>query len=97
MTTHQTLLAILGTAQRGEGRRRALHELAHAVFQRGPYQHSREELTPLHHDLRAGLPVAVVATAIALQPKWWRWFANRAVGNYALTPVAWKVICNTTP
>jgi hypothetical protein len=91
------LLAILGAAERGEGRRGALCELAQAVFCRGSYQDSREELTPVHHDLRAGLPVAAVAIAVSIQPKWWRWFASGAVGNYALTPAAWKLICDGAP
>jgi biotin carboxylase len=96
VTTHQTLLAILGAAQRGEGRAGALRELGRAILRRGPYRHSREELTPVRHDLRAATPVIAVAIAVGIRPAWWTRFANGAVGNYALTPAAWKVI-NSAP
>jgi hypothetical protein len=92
VTTHQTLLAILGAAQRGERRRGAARELIHATLRHGPFHHSREELTPLRHDARTLLPVAAVALAVTVRPAWWTRFAAGAVGNYALTPTAWNVI-----
>jgi hypothetical protein len=91
VTTHQTLLALLGAAERA-GRRGAVRELGQAMFRRGPYRNSREELTPLHHDVRTVLPVALVAIAVGVRPAWWTRFASGAIENYALTSSAWTAI-----
>jgi hypothetical protein len=93
VTTRQTLLGVLGAAERGEGRLGALRELSQAVLGLRAYEQSREELTPVRHDARAALPVVAVTAAVLIWPAWWRWFAGGAVGNYALTPEAWKTIC----
>ncbi len=90
--THQTLIAMLGAAQRGEGRTGALRELTQGFLRTGPYRGSHEELTPARHDPRAALPVLVVAAALTLRPAWWRAFSGGAVENYALSPAAWKTI-----
>lgn len=89
--THQTLLAVLGAAERG-GRRAILKETCAAVRARGPYAGSREELTPLAGDPRAAIPV-VIALALALvHPRLWRHFHQSAAGTYAMTPQAWQAI-----
>ena len=45
--TRQTLLAILGAAERGGTRRAILHEAKEAILSRGEYAGSTEELTPV--------------------------------------------------
>jgi glutathione synthase/RimK-type ligase-like ATP-grasp enzyme len=57
VSTRQTLLGVLGAAQRGDGRVGALRELGEAVLGLGPYRYCREELTPVRHDARAAMPV----------------------------------------
>jgi hypothetical protein len=86
--THQLLLAVLGTAQRGR-RRDVARELADAALRRGSYRDSREELTPGRGDLLAPVPVAVAALATLAWPPAWRRFVGGSAGAYALTPAAW--------
>jgi hypothetical protein len=90
--THQALIAILGAAeQRGE-RRAVLREALDAIFSRGAYAGSAEELTPLSGDPLAAVPVAVALAATLAYPPLWRKFYTSAVGPYAVTPEAWRRI-----
>jgi hypothetical protein len=90
--THQLLLALLGAAQQGEGRRGVRDELLNAVRRRGPYRDSREELTPTRRDPWAAVPVAAVTVSTLISPQSSRWFAGGAVASYSLTPTAWREI-----
>lgn len=90
--THQLLLAVLGAAQHGEGRRGIARELAAGLTHRGPYAGSVEELTPLDGDPLAAIPVAAAALATLGYPASWQLFTDGAVSAYALTPTAWKQI-----
>ena len=90
--THQLLLAVLGAAQHGGGRRGVARELALAIARRGPYAGSAEELTPLHGDPVAAVPVAAAALATLVSPSAHRFFTGGAVESYALTPEAWERI-----
>ena len=90
--THQLLLAVLGAAQHGGGRRGVARELALAIARRGPYAGSAEELTPLHGDPVAAVPVAAAALATLVSPGAHRFFTGGAVESYALTPEAWERI-----
>lgn len=91
--THQLLLAALGAAQRGDGRRAVAREAWSAIRRRGPYAASREELTPVRGDRRTALPVAAVVALCALHPPAWSWFAGGSVAGYALTPEGWDQLC----
>jgi hypothetical protein len=95
--THQLLLAVLGAAQHGEGRRGIARELAASLTHRGPYAGSTEELTPLAGDPLAAIPVAAAALATLAHPPSWRLFTDSAVSAYALTPAAWKQIVRNPP
>ena len=55
-----------------------------------PDEQWREELTPLHGDPLAAVPVTVAAVATLIRPAMWRQFSGGAVGAYALTPDAWR-------
>ncbi len=66
--THQLLLAVLGAAQHGGGRRGVARELMLAVARRGPYAGSAEELTPVRRDPLAAVPVAAAAIATLIDP-----------------------------
>ena len=90
--THQLLLAVLGAAQHGRGRRGVARELMLAAAHRGPYAGSAEELTPLRDDPVAGVPVAAAAIATLAKPSAHRLFTGGAVESYALTPQAWERI-----
>ncbi len=87
--THQLLLSVLGTAQRGR-RRDVARELADAIMGRGSYRDSREELTPGGGDALASLPVTVAALATLAWPPAWRHFVGGSAGAYSLTPAAWN-------
>ncbi len=90
--THQLLLAVLGAAQHGQGRRGVARELALAASSRGAYAGSAEELTPLRRDPLAVAPVAGAAIATLVSPGAYRLFTDGAVESYALTPEAWDRI-----
>jgi membrane protein DedA with SNARE-associated domain/predicted ATP-grasp superfamily ATP-dependent carboligase len=92
VATHQLLIALLGAAEQGGGRRGVVRELAAAARRRGPYRDSAEELTPLAGDAEAAVPLAAVSLALLAAPRLWRVFASGAVASYALTPVAWERI-----
>jgi hypothetical protein len=69
-----------------------LHELLDAARSRGPYQNSREELTPVRRDPLACMPLVLASIATLVRPAASRWFAAGAVSNYALTPRGWQMI-----
>ena len=88
--THQLLLAVLAAA--AVGRAAVIRELLEAARGRGPFQDSHEELTPLHADPLAAVPLLLTSVATLVQPRAWRRFATGAVTSYALTPRGWKMI-----
>jgi hypothetical protein len=90
--THQALIAILGAAEQSGKRRAVLRESLDAIFSRGAYLGSAEELTPLNGDPVAAVPVAVALAATLAHPPLWRKFHTGAVGPYAVTPEAWQRI-----
>ena len=88
--THQLLLAVLGAAQDGRGRRGVARELADAWRHAGAYAGSTEELSPVRHDWRAAVPVAAATLATMIRPSLWQELARASVANYALTPEGWS-------
>jgi hypothetical protein len=90
--THQTVIAVLGAAQAGRGRRGIAGELIAAARHTGDYGGSVEEMTPWRGDRRAAVPLLVAAAATLLHPAWWQWFVSGSVAAYALTPAAWAEI-----
>ena len=95
VATHQGLLAVLGAARRDRPRRAVLSEVAAMAGHRGDYRDSAEELTPLAHDWRSGIPGALATTATLVHPPSWRWFASNATANYALSPEGWRLLRGT--
>jgi glutathione synthase/RimK-type ligase-like ATP-grasp enzyme len=95
--THQLLLAVLGAAEQGRGRRGVARELAAALARRGPYRASAEELTPVRGDPFAAVPVLAAAAATLASPGASRWFTDGSVAAYALTPAAWRAIAGPRP
>lgn len=90
--THQALIAILGAAEQRGTRSAVLGEAYAAMFSRGVYSGSREELTPLAGDPIAALPVALVLATTLVRPRLWRIFHAGAVRPYAVTEKAWSMI-----
>lgn len=90
--TRQTLLAILGAAEQHGARSAVLREAFNAIFARGDYAGSAEELTPVAGDPVAAVPVVAALVASLIHPPLWRKFHTGAVGPYAVTPVAWNEI-----
>ena len=97
VNTHQLLLAVLGAAQQGRGRRGVVRELWAAARRLGDYSASTEELTPVAHDWRAALPCLVASAATVARPATWEWFSSGSVANYAVSPEGWRAICSTPP
>jgi ATP-grasp domain len=94
--THQLLLAVLGAAQEGRGRRGVTTELLQAARHEGPYAGSAEELTPIRGDPLSLLPVVAASIATLARPASFHAFTGGAVGAYALTPQAWRRIVAET-
>lgn len=94
---HQLVLAVLGAAQHGRGRRGVLGELWHAALRTSDYLGSTEELTPLAGDTRTIVPLAMAAAATLVKPTSWAWFASGSVSNYALSPEGWQQILEIDP
>lgn len=92
VATHQLLLALLGAAQHGRGRRGIVAELATAITRRSSYRASHEELTPLSGDLTAALPLVLATVVTLVRPSAWTWFSSGSVSNYALSPEGWLEI-----
>jgi ATP-grasp domain len=90
--THQTLLAVLGAAQNGRGRKGIAGELISASRHQGVYKDSQEEMTPWHGDRRSAIPLVIAACVTLARPAWWQWFVSGSVSAYALTPDAWAQI-----
>ncbi len=89
--THQVLLALLGAAATGR-RTRVATALVDALFHRGTFADSAEELSPVRHDPLAALPVVAAATATLIRPSTCSWFAEGSVANYALTARGWQSV-----
>lgn len=92
VASHQVLIAVLGAAQHGRGRRGVAHEIVGAVSHRGSYADSSEELTPLKRDPVAAVPLVLAALATLAHPASWTWFSSGSVANYALSPQGWQAI-----
>jgi len=90
--TRQALLAILGAAEQHGVRGAVLREAFDAIFGRGDYAGSVEELTPVASDPIAAVPVVAALVASLIHPPLWRKFHAGAVGPYAVTPEAWDEI-----
>ena len=90
--TRQTLLAILGAAEQHGARGAVVREAFDAIFARGDYAGSVEELTPVAGDPVAAVPVVAALVASLIHPPLWRKFHAGAVGPYAVTPEAWDEI-----
>ena len=92
VATHQALLAVLGVAQQGRGRRGVARELVDACRHRGEFSGSVEELTPAHRDPLAVTPLVMASVATLARPSSWSWFTSSSVQNYALTAPAWDEV-----
>jgi hypothetical protein len=90
--TRQTLLAVLRAAEQQGSRGAVLREAFHAIFARGDYVGSVEELTPVAGDPIAAVPVVAALMASLIHPSLWRKFHAGAVASYAVTPEAWREI-----
>jgi len=95
VATHQLLLAVLGAAAQGRGRRGLAGEIWAALAHAGLYRGSAEELTPVGGDPRAALPVLAAAALILVRPALWHRLASGSVADYALTPAGWDSLLDT--
>ncbi len=90
--THLALQALLGCAAREESRVRLLHECWHLFARRGPYQASREELTPVAIDWMSFVPTTVAALWLLATPKAAHYLPRKGWGPQLLTPESIRMI-----
>lgn len=82
--THLAMQALLGCASRGGGRKHIARECWQLAARRGAYAESTEELTPLRLDWISLVPLAMIALALLLQPRWGATLANKGWGAHLL-------------
>jgi predicted ATP-grasp superfamily ATP-dependent carboligase len=82
--SHNTLQALLGVAGREHSRAAVIREVMRVALRRGPYSNSREGMLPIWRDPPSALPVAVVLTALLLEPHNGARLASMTIGNYSL-------------
>ncbi|MFT3852686.1 MAG: ATP-grasp domain-containing protein [Ilumatobacteraceae bacterium] len=95
--THQTLLAVLGTADRTGTRRAVAREAFAALRHRGAYEASTEELTPLRGNWRGTAPTVAAAVMSLISPSLHRRFVSGSTDAYALGPAAWATLLDGVP
>jgi hypothetical protein len=95
VATHQLLLAVLGAASNGRGRRGVAAEFGAALAHSGLYRGSAEELTPLRRDPRTAVPVLIAAAAALVSPALSRRLVGSSVAGYALAPSGWETLLST--
>ena len=92
--THSSLAILLGTAAYARTRKAVLVEVLRLIAHRGPYEGSRECLTPVLHDPLSAIPLAMVAGHILLFPHSAERLAGGAVRAYSITPDAIKHVAS---
>jgi hypothetical protein len=92
--THSSLAILLGTAAYAGTRKAVIGELLRLITHRGPYEGSREGLTPVLHDLPSVIPLAIVAARALLFPHSAERLAAAAVRAYSITPDAIECVAS---
>jgi predicted ATP-grasp superfamily ATP-dependent carboligase len=82
--THLAMQALLGCASRGGGRKHIARACWQLAAGRGAYADSTEELTPLRLDWVSLVPLAMIALALLVQPRWGTTLANKGWGAHLL-------------
>jgi len=86
--SHSLMATLLGIAARHGTRRQLLSEGWRAVWRRGIYADSREDLTPVTKDWQSLIPLTFVGVKLLINPTSALDIAGRAVSAYALTQAA---------
>jgi len=92
LKTHMTMLSLLGLAERGASRRELLHEFISAIFKRGIYSNSVEELSSTKIDILSMVPLLFVFIQLLLNPGLAVSMSEKAVADYALTESSMSII-----
>jgi predicted ATP-grasp superfamily ATP-dependent carboligase len=90
--SHSLLATILGVAAYYGSRTRIAREFVAALFRRGVYSGSREDLTPIVLDPLSLLPLAVVLVQLLFSPSIAQHLSARTIADYSLTPEAVRQI-----
>ena len=82
--THLAMQALLGCASRGGCRKDIARECWQLAARSGAYADSTEELTPLRLDWICMVPLAIMALALLLQPRWGAALTKKGWGAHLL-------------
>ena len=82
--THLAMQALLGCALRGGCRKDIARECWQLAARSGAYADSTEELTPLRLDWISVVPLAIMALALLLQPRWGATLEKKGWGAHLL-------------
>src|SRR5262245_21605637 len=94
--THSSLAILLGIAAYVGTRKAVLIEALRLIAHRGPYEGSRECLTPVLYDPLSAIPLAMVAGHVLLFPHSAEQLAGGAVRAYSITPDAIEHVASGT-
>jgi hypothetical protein len=92
--THQGFLILAARALQGASRRHLVGELLQAIFRRGLYRSSQDELTRPWADWLSVFPFLGVTSLLLARPKAAQWLVSKTVANYSLHLDAAKRIRN---
>jgi len=92
--SHSLLATLLGLAADHGSRTRIVREVLEALFRRGVYSGSKEDLTPVVLDPLSLLPLAFVLLQLLFSPSIAQRLTARTIANYSLTPEAVREICS---
>jgi len=81
--SHNLVQVMLGAASDGS-RLEVLRQVARVVLKKGPYEHSREGMTPVLVDPPAAIPVVVILAALLANPGLERRLTHGTIARYAL-------------
>jgi hypothetical protein len=82
--SHNTIQALMGTANHRHARRDVLREMYRVLFSKNIYKGSQEGMIPIRHDLPSILPLALVFADLLLDPKRAQQLAQKTIANYSL-------------
>jgi predicted ATP-grasp superfamily ATP-dependent carboligase len=92
--THSLLATLLGVAAEQGSRTHVAREVVAALFRRGVYSGSKEDLTPCTLDPLSPIPLAVVLVRLLFNPSSAHRLSARTVADYSMTPEAVREVYN---
>lgn len=95
--SHMLMMSLLGIADRGASRTALVLEILKALFKKGIYSKSKEELTDIRTDPLSLIPFSVVFIQLLINPGFASRISAKSIKNYSLTGESINRIKNADP